>query len=148
MTLNVAGTWHGTAQRESCEGFGDPRSCLRMAPPGTVAQIVLTLTQDGSAVQGSLDLRTVPSLGPPAYPAHYVGDLSGSVAPDGLLRLSGPTRWVPLPDTAVDRSEVRDWNTRVLDGVQTGTFSQAFPTPLYTPPFTGMVKWAAVSLRR
>lgn len=150
VTLNVTGSWQGTAQLESCDGFGNSRTCGRIAPPGTAAHISLTLTQDGPAVRGSLDLQTVPppQLGPPVYAVRYVGELSGTVDSAGVLTLDGPTRRLPAPDLSVDAGEIRHWSTRVADGVQAGTFAQAFPDPLDTPPSTGFIRWTGVSLRR
>ena len=151
VTPNFAGTWTGTAQLLSCEGFQDPRTCNNFVPAGSTAEVTVVLSQDGVGVRGSLDLRTVPppnsQLG--GGPQHYVGELSGSFDSEGVLSLEGPTKRDSPPLGWIDLGIVQEWRTRITANGQEGAFSHVFPpSPSDRFPRTGKVNWTAMTLRK
>jgi hypothetical protein len=98
-------------------------------------------------VRGSIDLRTLPPTGSLANERRYLGELSGSFDPDGVLSLQGPTRLVLPSGAVVDSGVIRDWRTRLVNGVQEGTFSHVF-SPNESWETAGTVMWNGLVLKK
>lgn len=144
VTPDFSGTWTGTAQVESCEGFTDFRTCSKLAPAGTVANLRLTLVQDGNGVRGSLELQTQPPTVGIAQPHLFSGAVTGTFDDSGLLALGGATSEMGSP-----HGEIREWRSRIASSLQEGTFSHVFPpTDPFWDPYQGTVRWTALTLRR
>jgi hypothetical protein len=107
---SFAGTWAGTGQLQQCTG--NQAACVQ-ANPNATSPVEFVLTQSGTAVSGTWTING----GEPRIP------VTGSVATDGSLNLSGRSTAVPV---VVDNSRLTVAGTS-MSGTLTYTFT--FPNP-------------------
>jgi hypothetical protein len=123
---SFAGEWSGRYIVERCDGTGSVQdyfcSSRGAFPPGTDLPISLSLTQNASAVSGSISLGQV------------TGPVSGAVNATGTLILSGTAR------SGVLALQLSSWGTSVSGSTMTGTF-------VYNAGATGVPGVAVVTNR-
>lgn len=122
-----SGTWSGTYQITSCTGHYDPRSCPRMMFGISSATRVsypftLTLSQDGTQVSGTLDIRRP-----------YTIPVTGMVREAGVLALEASFR----EDPDLDPLRIVNWSSTISATTQmSGAFTMLDPNETLTVPYT------------
>lgn len=104
------GNWSGRYIVERCDGTGSAQDYFCSAnrgayPVGTDLPITLSLTQNASAVSGSMSLGSV------------TGNVSGSVNLNGTLILSGTAT------QGTNTAQLTSWSTSVSGSTMTGNFT-------------------------
>jgi hypothetical protein len=106
---SVAGSWSGQYRVERCDGTGSNQDYFCSArgafPPGSSLPIALSLTQNGTAVSGTISLGQV------------TGVVTGSVNGGGALVLQGSASGGQIS------LSLSSWNTTVSGTSMTGTFT-------------------------
>jgi len=109
-TIDFQGVWQGTWQRTSCTETGGAQgaACSQTPSSGTLR---LTLTQTGTAVQGSAEILAllIPS--------------SGMVGSSGTLALNGQTH---IGGQASGTFSLSNWSTTRSGNAMAGTFTLTF----------------------
>jgi hypothetical protein len=122
----VAGTWSGRYVVERCDGTGSVQdyfcSSRGFFPPGTDLPILLSLTQNGASVSGSMSLGQV------------TGPVSGSINANGTLVLQGGA------NSGTMSLSLSSWTSTAAAQSMSGNFS-------YNATFSGLPGVAVVVAR-
>jgi hypothetical protein len=97
-TIDFQGVWQGTWQRASCTETGGAQGVACSQTP-TSGALRLTLTQTGTAVQGTVEV------------ASFLIQATGSVNDSGALSLTGQTHVQNATETLSNWSTTRDGTT-------------------------------------
>jgi hypothetical protein len=106
---SAAGSWSGQYRVERCDGTGSNQDYFCSArgafPPGSSLPIALSLTQNGTAVSGTISLGQV------------TGVVTGAINASGALVLQGSASGGQIS------LSLSSWNTTVSGSAMTGTFT-------------------------
>lgn len=107
---SVAGSWSGQYRVASCDGTGSNQDYFCSAgrgafPPGSFLPIALSLTQNGTAVSGTISFGQV------------TGVVNGTINASGTLVLQGTATGSQITAT------LSSWNTVVSGSSMTGSFT-------------------------
>lgn len=142
---NYAGRWLGTYIVEQCAGSsGSMDDVLCSAPRGSnpgglfqrgeVFPIALDLSQNGSAIAGTLNLGGIR------------GAVTGSVLSNRALVLSGSAVYSDAGDGLVVTNTITHWDTSIADTFLIGTFT--FNVKVNILPGDGVVRVRLSNVRR
>ena len=103
-TVDFQGVWQGTWQRTSCTETGGAQGVACNQTP-TSGSLRLTLTQTGTAVQGTVEV------------ASFLIPATGSVSNGGALSLAGQARLQSATET------LSNWSTTRSGSAMSGSFT-------------------------
>jgi hypothetical protein len=118
---SVAGTWNGAYHVIGCTracGLGPSVCDAELAPPGATFNLRLTLSQDGTAVAGTVELYD--NTGRVVVES---GNVAGVIDNNGELTLAGTTN--STDPTEHSHSVLSDWSSTLApDGSMAGSFTR------------------------